>query len=470
MGTELQNHLIAKKTKAFALFKTPGLLNAIQNRDLDHPSIRNISKLNFYLVCTHNDSIFFWNSNQAVIDSAIINLRDSIGLVTVGQRSFMVCKKWTGKFQCFLLYNAGNSSENSSLPPDHPFFRGGRYIYDISSGSKGFIMKWQNEERIANFNLIDIERKSQAWVLFGILMLFFIGFLVFKFIELANNRGLTVANFIIVSLFCILLRIVLYKRLILFSLLDTELFNPEIYASSFLLPSLGDLILHIICILVIFYCFTRVKRFYIHIPSSKYALFKAILLCVGFTFTTDLVFSIIKSLVVDSNISFHFADLPKINVYSFLGMTVIGIIMGGLFYIFSILFKITGYQHLSRRLIITSITISLIIYASFQYFNGHLATISILTTLIFCLLTLIWFVYDPSVKEFYLNLLLLLVISGFSSFIINYQNKKHEQEYLNVYVNKIVSNQDLEAESKFAGMEQELIKEFITPSGFPGVF
>jgi hypothetical protein len=63
-----------------------------------------------------------------------------------------------------------------------------------------------------------------------------------------------------------------------------------------------------------------------------------------------------------------------------------------------------------------------------------------------------------------------LIISGFSAFIINYQNKRHEQEYLNVYANKIVSNQDLEAESKFAAMEQQLIKEFITPQDFQNFF
>ncbi|MFM9944201.1 MAG: histidine kinase dimerization/phospho-acceptor domain-containing protein, partial [Bacteroidia bacterium] len=470
MGKELQNHLIEKKSQANKLFNNSGLLKAIENRDLKNSALYAIKKQNFYFVCTKNDSLFFWNSNQAVIDSSITNLKDSVEIINLGQRSFLVCKKQIGQFQCFLLYSAGDFTENASLPPDHPFYSGGGYIYEIDQGRDGYIMKWNDEDTMADFNLIDIEGISESWVLMGVLFLFIISFLVFKFIELTGGNGLLRRNFLIIASFTIVIRILLYKRLILQSLLNTELFNPEIYASSFLLPSLGDLILHTICILVVFYCFSKIKGLFLYIPNSNFLLIKAIALCTGFAFTTDLVFSIIKSLVVDSNISFHFAELPKINIYSFLGMTIIGILMGGLFYIFGFLYSKTGFRSCSKNQLRWSIGISFVLYSFFQTVNGHLAAVSILTTLALCTVVLAWFVFKPAIKDFYLNILVLLVISGFSAFIINYHNKKHEQEYLNVFVNKIVSNQDLEAESKFASMEQELIKEFITPQDFQEFF
>jgi two-component system nitrogen regulation sensor histidine kinase NtrY len=471
LGKDLQNHLREKKSEALQLFNSKGLIAAIEKRKLDDPAIEAIANRNFYLVCTRNDSLFFWNSNQAMIDSSIINQNDSVSLVNVGQRSFLVCKKQIDKYQCFLLYTAGDFSDLTTLAPDNPFVSGGGYVYDINHAPGGFEMTWSNGDEIASFNLIDIEGNSKTWVVLGILFLLLISFLIFKFIEISNLSGLSVSAFFLLSAMVLFFRILLYQRWILQSLQNSELFNPEIYASSFLLPSLGDLILNIISFLVIFYGFTQIKkRLFLYIPSTKFALIKAVLICTAFIFCTDLVFSIIKSLVVDSNISFHFADLPKINIYSFLGMTVIGIIMGGLFYIASFLFKASGFKHLEKSQLITCIAVSFLFYALFQTYNGHLSLVSILTTLALCSIILLWFIFNPSIKDFYLNILILLIISGFSAFIINYQNKRHEQEYLNVYANKIVSNQDLEAESKFAAMEQQLIKEFITPQDFQNFF
>ena len=470
LGIELQNHLIEKRKQAYQLFEFPGLLKAIERRNLEALPIKEIEKKHFFLICTKNDSLFFWNSNQAMVDSAITQLSDSVGMAKVGERSLLVCKKQIGQFQCYILYSAGDITENSLLPNDHPFYRGGGYIYDIGPRVGGFKMHWKPDHSIGYFNLIDIEGTNQTWIILGILILLFVVFLIFKFIEMSNKRGITVTTFLIITALCLLLRALLYKRLILQSLLNTELFSPEIYASSFLLPSLGDLILNIVSVLIVFYSSTRIKGLRLYIPGSRFQLFKAIVLCALFFFTTDLVFAIIKSLVVDSNISFHFADLPKINIYSFLGMTVIGITMGGLFYIFSFLLKVSGFRHLNTREILKSIGIAVLMYGCFQYFNGRLPIGSILTSLALCFIILCYYIFNPSIKDFYLNILILLVISGFSAFIINKENKKHEQEYLNVYVNKIVSNQDLEAETKFAAMEQELIKEFITPQDFQNFF
>jgi len=471
LGLDLQSHLREKKIQAFKLLNSTLLERAIQLRDPNEGAVTAISKQFFYLVCTRNDSLYFWNSNQAMIDSSILHLSDSLSFANLGDRAFLVCKKKVGEFQCFLLYNAGNYSENFELPEDHPFNAGSGYIYSIGQNEVGFTMKWNETDEIAGFHLIDIEGISHIWVFMGVVLFLIFGFLIFRFVELSNKEGLNVRDFAIVTTLCLLFRTLLYKRLILQSLQNSEIFDPEIYASSFLLPSLGDLILHIIFILVLFYCFTQIKwKMLLYIPSSGNELLKSIALLLIFIFGTDLVFSIIKSLVVDSNISFHFADLPKINIYSFLGMTVIGIIMGGLFYISWFMFKSSGFRHLPKKQILASIFISFTFYALFQHYNGHLASISILTTMALGAIVLLWYISNPSVKDFYLNILLLLVISGFSAFIINYQNKVHEQEYLNVYVNKIVSNQDLEAESRFAYMEQELIKEFITPQDFQNFF
>ena len=103
MGKELQNHLIEKKSAAFKLFNNKELPAAIERRNLDNPALKAIKKQHFYLICTKNDSLYFWNSNQAFVDSSITNSRDSVGIVKVGLRSFLICKKKIKNFECFLL-------------------------------------------------------------------------------------------------------------------------------------------------------------------------------------------------------------------------------------------------------------------------------------------------------------------------------------------------------------------------------
>lgn len=471
LGLILNNHLIEKSAQAQTLLNDPLLYQALKARNPNLPVIKAVSSQDFYLICTYKDSLHFWNSNQAMIDSSVLHLEDTMGWANIGERAFLIFRKQIGDYRCYLLYNAGNYAEGFTLPDDHPFQGGSGYVYSISQEDKGYEMKWNDGQTLAVFHLIDIEGISNLWVWLDVFLLLMFGFLLFRFIELSNRGGISWTNFLVIATVCFVFRTLLYRHLILQSLQSSEWFNPEIYASSFLLPSLGDLVLHIVFVLILFYSFARVKnRHILFVPGTAYPLAGAVGLVLALCFGTDLVFSIIKSLVVDSNISFHFADLPKINVYSFLGLAIIGASMAGLFYIVWFLFKSGGFRELSHRDRLLAVFTAFAGFALFQFYNGHQSWASIATTLACCVLFVIWFTVNPSISDFYLNILILLVISGFSAYIIHYQNKKHEQEYLNVYVNKIVSNQDLEAESRFADMEQELIKEFITPQDFQNFF
>ncbi len=470
LGRMLQKHLIDKRTQAETIFKQNGLEEALLQYQQKSAVLRRVSDQNFYLLCFKKDSLYFWNTNEAVLDSSITKIQDTTAIVKLGKNIYLVCSRQIGDLKCLLLYHAGSETESSELPGDHPFYESQGYIYEIEEVSPGYKMQWANGQFMATFNLVDIERINNFWVWAGLFMLVFISFFIYKYVELSGKNGLSWQGFGIYASLVIVLRALLYKRTFLSSLLNSEIFNPEIYASSFLLPSLGDLVLHSLSFLVLFYGFSKIKNLNLHIPGSRFAFLKSTALCLAFAFSTDLVFAIIKSLVVDSNISFHFADLQKINIYSFIGMTIIGVLMGSLFYIFNFLFDKTGFRYIPKKVRAWSLAASLIFFALFQTFDGHQNWVPITATVSLCISVVMWFVFKPSIRDFYLNILVLLVISGYSAFIINYNNKRHEREYLNVFVNKIVSNQDLEAESKFASMEKELVKEFITPQDFQEFF
>ncbi|MCB9251523.1 MAG: GHKL domain-containing protein [Flavobacteriales bacterium] len=471
LGKELEAHLEFKKNEAFGFLRKAQLINEIGDQSIYSPEIEALSNANFNLIATRNDTLFFWNSNLASVDSISKRNSDSVFIREIGRRVFLVCKKEVSPYKIYLLYLAGDYSDSPELPDNHPLKEDNAYIYNLGDYSSGYELKWLDGKSYARFNIIDIENINRSWVVLGLILLMIFGLLIFRFIELQNKNGLRVQSFLVICLIILCLRFILYKHWILQSLQNSDLFDPEIYASSVLLPSMGDLVLHIIFFLLIFYSFTRIKnRMFLYIPASGFEWIKASVLCLLYAFGTDLVFSIIKSLVVDSNISFHFSDLPKINVYSFLSLTIIGVLMGSLVYIAEFLFTVSGFRHLKTKTQAIALFLTFLLYGLFQHYNGHMAGVSIFVTILFCSIIYIWLIFRPSIKDFYLNILILLMISGFAAFIINFQNKKHEQEYLNVFVNKIYANQDLEAEGKFAMMEQKLIKEFITPQDFQNFF
>lgn len=467
LGKILQKHINKKYDEASILLKNNNLYETVKEKKNKTQILKNIEKSNFYFICTKNDSLQYWNSIQPVSDSAVIFNRDSVFMTDAGKNTFLVFRKKLEDFNCFLIYKIADNSEVSSLPNDHPF-NGLSYKYSLKTiDDKGFKLTSEDEESLGYFFLQEYDGISRFSLFGGLIAFFLFGLAVFKYIENHINKGFSFANFTIVSVFCIAFRVLLYQRIILVSLHNTEIFNPEIYASSFLIQSLGDLILHIICFLTIFISFINIEnKDILDFNNRKYRLTKTLVCFLFLIFLSDMVISIVRSLVSDSNISFHFSDLPKINIYSFVAITLIGIMMGSIMFIITFFVKNTGFKNFRKSEKLILVLISLILYSVFQTYDAHLPAFILLINILYFSIILLWNITNLNIKEFYLNILILLMVSGFSAYIINYQNKKHEEQYLNVFIDKIISEQDLEAESKFSQIENELVREFITPQDF----
>lgn len=95
-------------------------------------------------------------------------------------------------------------------------------------------------------------------------------------------------------------------------------FSASIYASSSWLPSLGDLVLNTVFFLVLMFVIIQKDRGWL----KKYA-FLSWFFAGLVVFVNCLVFYYISTLLVDSQLSFNFADLPALNVYTFIGVGIV---------------------------------------------------------------------------------------------------------------------------------------------------
>ncbi|MCC6722236.1 MAG: GHKL domain-containing protein [Bacteroidia bacterium] len=467
LGKTLNKHINKKLNEIEQLSKNTELYEAIKFKNINSYSIKQISKKNFSLLCTKNDSIYFWNSNQPVSDSSVLRNNDSVFVADAGKNTYLLYRKSINEFKCYFIYKIADYSKIVELPTDHPF-NGLHYLYNIKiDNGDGYKISLKNSNAHVVFFLKEIEGINRFAVFFGLLALFIFGFSVFKFIEKKSKNGLSVKNFILISSLFLLIRILLFYRIILYSLQNTEIFNPEIFASSKIVPSMGDLVLHLACFFAVFISFINIKQNeYLKILDSKYRVIKALILVLFLVFLSDMGIGIVKSLVIDSNITFHFADLPRVDIYSYLAMAIIGVVMGGIIFVVRYFIYKAGLSNFSLWNILFVFFISFLFYAVFQTFDAHLSPIIILVNIIYFSIIAFWNIYKIKVKEFYLNILVLLMISGFSAYIIYFQNQKHEEQYLNIFIDKIISEQDIEAESKFSLIDNELVREFITPQDF----
>ncbi len=103
-----------------------------------------------------------------------------------------------------------------------------------------------------------------------------------------------------------------------------ELFDPAIYGSNFILKSLGDLLLNLLLLLWVLFFIHRYQP--VQTVRVKQNIVIAFLLAVFIYSVTVLLGSVVKSLINDSQISFHVTNFFSLNVYSFIGFIVLACI------------------------------------------------------------------------------------------------------------------------------------------------
>lgn len=259
-------------------------------------------------------------------------------------------------------------------------------------------------------------------------------------------------------------RWIIYEKVVCRWFDHLEIFDPTIYASSFLLPSLGDLLLHVVFASTII---TLVLQPAQH--ANKQGWYKwvvTVFVAVTAFFGADLAISLIKGLVIDSSISFDPGHLADISVYSIIAALLAGIIVYLLLRLVNGLIASENLHTLNLWQVAALTIPGALFYVIFQIFDGHRP----LDSLWFPLLTAYWFLTIGYFRWMRQNtgglILLVFVCSTIAATAVYNYNQIHEKEFLGFYANKLVSEKDLEAEYEFKRIENNLVAEFLVPEDF----
>ncbi len=228
---------------------------------------------------------------------------------------------------------------------------------------------------------------------------------------------------------------------------DWALFSPEIFAQSLWLSSLGEYLISVVVFLLFSIFFF--KNFKIEILRKIPAIF-SVLMSIGlgsiFAVLSLFISELMKGIVINSSISFTFENILLLDIYSILGIIIIGaVILSFILILFRIAFELR--QYLNLKVII----LTLIIFTVGAFYLSSSKSYEEKEILIFAMLfVFLWIWLSISATKHKVSYFSLIVFVFISSLIISEHfsriSTKKELESYKVITYNLASERDINAE------------------------
>ncbi len=235
-----------------------------------------------------------------------------------------------------------------------------------------------------------------------------------------------------------------------------ELFNPELFASSSLIPSLGDLIINVfIFYFLVNFLLKRTRDWFIKGDIKLKLVFLVLPLFLISFYVAYQVNHIIHALVYDSKIKFNLELLFELNIYSFISIALIG-------FCFFIYFKLIQFLIIQlKKMKFEWNKLSLIWFLSsviFVIVDQVNFDNSILTSLWPVILSgfLLWFEFRNLSFKFIHIISVLAFVSFYTAYILEDYTSAKEREVRKVYAEQIAKDNDPLTEYDYDLIEKKL--------------
>lgn len=222
---------------------------------------------------------------------------------------------------------------------------------------------------------------------------------------------------------------------------QSEIFNPEVFATSTLNPSLGDFLLSFItlfCCCLFFY-----KNYFLFLQGNKKRFLFYVILAVIMMITGEfMLIAGLKDLVINSKIDFFFKNIYSLNNYTIIGICSLGFGLYGQLFLLS---RIRNF-YLQYPIIIRLIITLHLIFLAYMYYiwDGQY----ILQLFIFSLLMIVYTAWPSkyALSPFNSTSVVLLLFSIISTTIFFEATHQKERNDRLLLAEKLADNQDPDME------------------------
>ncbi len=327
-----------------SFLKEQGVVRRIFSDSLSEKETERINKFPFYVYAFDKDSLKYWNSNifaPAYHDSLLgktVVLRNERGVFVAKCPELPSAgrgRRLVALFPIFITYPLENDYLKTHFAASENVPVTTKILSPAAIHTGTFPVSLHGNDVVfyLQFNAADV----QKWVpstLFILMLLtalvVSISWLQLMVIHLTRNKSSLTGLIVTLSLVGIF-RALLYLYGLPFNLDTLNFFSPSLYASSKFLSSFGDLFINTLCVLWIVVFITRHTPYKAYFDGLKIKplryLTALVLVCALFIYMNFFV-GLVRSLVLDSSISFDVIHFYAINIYTILGLLVIGAMTG----------------------------------------------------------------------------------------------------------------------------------------------
>ncbi len=420
----------------------------------------------------------FWNNNKVLPDSKDLVKPDGKFFVQYPNGEFEFIKKT-------FVINGRQVIAAAVIPVYWNYFVENNYLksgfpalgdvenrYEVVTGNAQFYIR--NGDGKVLFGLNEKKKVQSespgAWSLsLRILAVFFV--LIFIHVcafDIVYQKG-WVKGFVFLATTVLFFRFLTYKFPFPFTFRNLELFDPSIYASNSLHPSLGDLFINVIILfwLISFVRFAAINSFRnSKIITGVKGWLVSVSLSVFLIILSFVSAGVIRSLIVDSQISFDVTNFFSLNIYSVLSFIILCLFVFTFFHFshIALLFidKCTGIPAYGKYLFVA---VAGLIYLSLNI--GNPASASNVIVLLWLLVYML--IMEFRKEDMYVSILrssffliwLIFFAASISSLII-YQNRFKQLEQEKQTAEKLAAEADPSAQNVMSIGITNIDDEFLT--------
>lgn len=240
---------------------------------------------------------------------------------------------------------------------------------------------------------------------------------------------------------------------------EFELFNPELFASTSITPSLGDLIINVtIFYFLVHFLLKRTRNWFKQGNIKLKLAFFLLPLFLASFYAAFQINEIIYSLVYDSKISFDLERLFELSLYSFLGIALIGAAFYAYFKLLQyIIIQLKKNNFEWNRLAFVWVVTSAIYVVIDLVFYNH----SFLTSLWPVILSgsLLWFLFKEIEYKFVHVISIVAFVAFYAAYILQGYADNNERELRIAQAELIAKDKDPFSEFDYTDSKSALLKD-----------
>lgn len=437
--------------------------------------IRKTEEKNYSVLIYRNNKIEYWSKSKIIPDCDYLELKDGNNFRMLDNGWYIIHQKSVNDSKVIALINVKNQYgyQNEYLKNKYnKNFNIPDYIdIELLSNQKGEIIKDSKDLQL--FRIVVNEDKLNAspsyiqlclWVL-----IFVFGYLcINSFVKHLWYKGESLAAFLFLIFSILLFRTITMYWSIPETIYKLPFFSPDVYASNFLFPSLGDLILNLLMIhWVIYFLFDKVKELNFRLYNVRASYILTIVFVLSSYFFLDIINYVFEGLVMNSNISFDLTNILSLNIYSISGLFVLALMLYSFYLYNDTLIGVFHQFFLSKREKLNVFIITIFLVFLSKSLLGELNILFYSNTIFIILLE-----RAKNRKREYLNLplvVLVLTIFAFSSAsrLSDFISEKEKQNR-QLLASKLESANDPIAEYLLEGLVKKIVNDKVVKSFFTG--